>query len=109
MSGSKKIRQPTMGVGVRSVEIDDIPSDISADEWGEIQKFGQKLHEEQVKKAKQQHQDRVNQVRNVLDQQVKLRSELREKQAQERRDFDKKILDAAKKELEIEQQQKREL
>ena len=53
MSGSKKIRQPTMGVGVRSVEIDDIPSDISADEWGEIQKFGQKLHEEQIKKAKQ--------------------------------------------------------
>ena len=109
MSGSKKIRQPTMGVGVRSVEIDDIPSDISADEWGEIQKFGQKLHEEQIKKAKQQHLDRVNQVRNVLDQQVKLRSELREKQAQERREFDKKILDAAKKELEIEQQQKREL
>jgi hypothetical protein len=37
---------------VKSVEVDDIPSDISADEWGEIQKFSQKLHEEQQKKAK---------------------------------------------------------
>jgi len=29
-----------------------MPSDISDDEWGEIQKFGQKLHEEQLKKQK---------------------------------------------------------
>ena len=52
MSGQKRIRQAATGIGVKSVEVDDIPSDISADEWGEIQKFGQKLHEEQLKKAK---------------------------------------------------------
>ena len=76
----KKIRQVAGGIGVRSVEVDDIPSDISADEWGEIQKFGQKLHEEQLKKAKNDHVNRQKQVRDVLDQQIKLRAELREKQ-----------------------------
>ena len=30
-----------------------MPSDISDDEWGEIQKFGQRLHEEQQRKHKQ--------------------------------------------------------
>ncbi len=40
MSGIKRIRQVAGGIGVKSVEVDDIPSDISADEWGEIQKFG---------------------------------------------------------------------
>ena len=34
----------------RGAAIDDLPSDISDDEWGEIQKFGQRLHEEQVKR-----------------------------------------------------------
>ena len=36
MTNGKKIRQATMGIGIKSVEIEDIPSDISADEWGEI-------------------------------------------------------------------------
>lgn len=26
--------------GARAIPVDDLPSDISADEWGEIQKFG---------------------------------------------------------------------
>lgn len=63
----------------RSQVVDDIPSDISMDEWGEIQKFGQKLHEEQIKKQKNDHNNRIRQVREVLDQQVKVRNELREK------------------------------
>ncbi len=45
MSGQKKIRQANQAIGAKPVEVDDIPSDISADEWGEIQKFSQKLHE----------------------------------------------------------------
>ena len=79
LSGQKKIRQVVGGIGVKPVEVDDIPSDISADEWGEIQKFGQKLHEEQIRKQKNEHLSKVKQVRDVLDQQVKLRQELREK------------------------------
>ena len=44
-----------------------MPSDISDDEWGEIQKFGQKLHEEQQKKHKFQVEEKKKEVRNVLD------------------------------------------
>ena len=31
---------------VTAVEIENIPSDISEDEWGEVQRFGQRLHQE---------------------------------------------------------------
>ena len=91
------------------VEVEDMPSDISDDEWGEIQKFGQRIHEEQVKKHKAIQVQKVKQVREVLDQQVKLRAELREKTLKEREDFDKKILDQAQKDLDIEQRQKANL
>ena len=37
----------------RGQMVEDLPSDISEDEWGEIQKFGQKLHEEQMRKQKE--------------------------------------------------------
>ena len=62
-----------------AVQVEDMPSDISEDEWGEIQRFGQRLHEEQMKKQKVAHESRVKQMREVLDQQVKLRNEIREK------------------------------
>ena len=39
--------------------IDDLPSNISEDEWGEIQKFGQRLHEEQQRKHKEAQQKKV--------------------------------------------------
>ena len=39
---NKDMRLP----GQRSTQVEDLPSDISDDEWGEIQKFGQRLHEE---------------------------------------------------------------
>ena len=45
----------------------------------------------------------------MLDQQIKLRAELREKNVKEREDFDKRILDQAKKEMEVERKQKVEL
>ncbi len=56
-----------------------------------------------------EHQSRQKQVKEVLDQQIKLRTELRERKLKERQEFDKKILEAAKKEMEIEAKQKREL
>ena len=64
LSGQKLRKLPD---GARAVEVEDLPSDISLDEWGEIQKFGQRLHEEQIKKQKAQHENRVKQVREVLD------------------------------------------
>ena len=53
--------------GVETIQVENMPSDISDDEWGEIQKFGQKLHEEQQRKLKADHNNRVRQVRDVLD------------------------------------------
>lgn len=79
MSNRKNINKTLPNHMTRSQVVDDIPSDISMDEWGEIQKFGQKLHEEQIKKQKNDHNNRIRQVREVLDQQVKVRNELREK------------------------------
>lgn len=95
--------------GTKAVEVENMPSDISDDEWGEIQKFGQKLHEEKLKKEKAMHVERVKQVRDVLDQQVKLRAELREKQIKEKEDFDKRILDQARREMDAEKKKQQQL
>jgi len=37
---AKKSSQQLKLPGARAVTVDDLPSDISDDEWGEIQKFG---------------------------------------------------------------------
>jgi len=52
----------------RAIVVEDLPSDISEDEWGEIQKFGQRLHEEQKRKQKEDAQQKVKKVREVLEQ-----------------------------------------
>lgn len=59
--------------GARSVAVEDLPSDISDDEWGEIQKFGQRLHEEKQRKEKEAAMNKVKNVREVLDKQVAVR------------------------------------
>ena len=41
-------------------------------------------------------------MREVLDQQVKMRNDLKEKKKKEREDFDKRIIDQARKELDLE-------
>ena len=51
-----------------AIVVEDLPSDISEDEWGEIQKFGQRLHEEQKRKQKEDAQQKVKKVREVLEQ-----------------------------------------
>ena len=51
----------------REVKIDDLPSDISNDEWGEIQRYGQKLHEDAQRKVKEEHKMKAQQVKDVLD------------------------------------------
>ena len=90
----------------RSVVVDDLPSDISDDEWGEIQKFGQRIHEEKQRKEHLDHRNRVTNVRKVLDQQVAVRAELRQKAKADIVEFDKRILEQAKKEMEAETKHK---
>ena len=103
--GSVKGKAP----GARQIPVEDLPSDISDDEWGEIQKFGQHLYEAKQKKEKDEHIARAHNVKKVLDQQVAVRSELRAKQKQDIVEFDKKILEQARKELEAETKQKQML
>ena len=93
--------------GARSVAVEDLPSDISDDEWGEIQKFGQRLHEEKMRKEKEHALNKVRNVREVLDKQVAVRQELHTKAKQEREDFDRRILEQAKFEMEQENENKR--
>ena len=95
--------------GARSVAVEDLPSDISDDEWGEIQKFGQRLHEEKLRKEKEAAQNKVKNVREVLDKQVAVRQELKNKAKMDRQDFDRRILEQAKFELEQESENKRVL
>ena len=95
--------------GARQIPVEDLPSDISDDEWGEIQKFGQHLYEAKQRKEKDEHIARAHNVKQVLDQQVAVRSELRAKQKQDIVDFDKKILEQARLELEAENKQKQML
>ena len=58
---------------------------------------------------KQKEENRKKEVRDVLDQQVKMRQVLREKSIKEKEDFDKRILEQARKELEVERKQKQNM
>ena len=49
--------------GARQIPVEDLPSDISDDEWGEIQKFGQHLYEAKQKKEKDEHKARAHNVK----------------------------------------------
>lgn len=100
--GSVKGKAP----GARIIPVEDLPSDISDDEWGEIQKFGQHLHDTKKKKEKDEHIARAHNVKTVLDQQVAVRAELRAKNKQDIVDFDKRILEKARQEMENESKQK---
>ena len=97
---SKKKKHDIRLPGARSVDVEDLPSDISDDEWGEIQKFGQRLHEEKIRKEKENAMNKVRNVREVLDKQVAVRQELKTKAKMDREDFDRRILEQAKFELE---------
>ena len=55
---------------------------------------------------KAQHEKAKRQVRDVLDQQVALRVELREKNKKESEEFDKRLIEQARRELELEKKQK---
>lgn len=46
------------------------PSEISEDEWGEIQRYGRVLHKEQEDKEKKQRVDRLINTKRELDNQM---------------------------------------
>jgi len=50
-----------------AMTIDDLPSDISADEWGEVQKYGHILHIEAKRKEQTDKAAKIAKVKEVLD------------------------------------------
>jgi len=52
------------------LHIEKVPSDISEDEWGEIQRYGRVLHKEQEEKEKKQRVDRRLNAKRDLDNQM---------------------------------------
>lgn len=56
---------------VRDDDIESIPSAISEDMWGELPKYQYKLHQNQMKKAKEDLKKKKEMVRNTLDTQLK--------------------------------------
>lgn len=54
-------------ISSRDVKIEDIPSQISQDEWGEVQKYARILDQEQKIKEKQEYLQKQRQVKLTLD------------------------------------------
>lgn len=54
-------------ISSRDVKIEDIPSQISQDEWGEVQKYARILDQEQKFKEKQEYLQKQRQVKLTLD------------------------------------------
>lgn len=89
--------------------IDDLPSDISADEWGEVQKYGHILHIEAKRKEQTDKAAKIAKVKEVLDQQVITRKQLAVKHSAEKKEIDNKILDLARAEQEDEKKKMQDL
>ena len=62
-------------------EVKSLPSEISEDMWGELPKYQQILHQEQMRKEKEERERKKNLVRNTLEQQL---MEQRNKKKQDR-------------------------
>ena len=48
----------------------EVPSELSADEWGEIQRYGQIKYEEDQKRKKEVERNKKRELKQVLDKQV---------------------------------------
>lgn len=64
---TRNLVRQSLPVSLRTEKIEDVPSDISADEWGEIQRYGQTLAREATLKEQLERKTKQAQVRSVLD------------------------------------------
>lgn len=86
----------------RAEKVVDAASEISSDEWGEIQRYGDLVEQEKRRKERNDYLNKQKQVKEVLDQQVKHVHEEREKLKEKQKQMDKMILEKAKAELDQE-------
>lgn len=58
------------------------PSDLSSDEWGEVQRYGATLFEREKQEQRLKAHKKKQQVRTILDQQIQLREQLKKQEKQ---------------------------
>lgn len=91
------------------LHIEKVPSDISEDEWGEIQRYGRVLHKEQEEKEKKQRVDRrLNAKRDLDNQMLHLREHKQNQKARDRA-LDQMVLNKAAAERAAEDEKQRKL
>lgn len=93
---------------LREVDQESIPSDLSENQWAEINNYDFKLYQEQLNKHKKDLIDKKNMVRNTLNVQIEEQRQARLKLIDYNQKMDKLMIKNAKKELEVEKQQKQE-
>lgn len=86
--------------------IDDLPSQISRDEWGEVQKYSKILDQEQKQKEKQEYFHKQKQVKQTLDMQIRDQQLQKERLSIEKKEFDLFIIQNDRADLEKEKQKR---
>ena len=87
---------------------ESIPSEISEDMWGELPKLHDYNHKLQIQKEKQDHMQKLQNVKDTLDQQVKQQKLEKQQRQMEVKKMDREILNKAAEELELERKKKEE-
>lgn len=83
----------------RDDDLESIPSQISDDMWGELPRYQYKLHQEQIKKAKEEVKRKKQLVRTTLDSQLREQQEKKSKDLADAKEFDQRLLARAAQEL----------
>jgi len=81
-------------------------SQISRDEWGEVQKYGAILEQESKEKERNDFVQKQRLVKQTLDQQVQEQRKFKLQKERENKDLDKMIIDADRAHVEKENQKK---
>lgn len=84
----------------------DLNSQISCDEWGEVQKYGMILEQEMKEKERNDFLHKQRLVKQTLDQQVQEQRKLKLQKERENKELDKMIIDADRSHVEKENQKK---
>jgi hypothetical protein len=84
----------------KDLEIESRVSDLSGDEWHEIIKYERDKFEEDKQKQKEDFLNRRKMIKETLDRQLRERNQRIRKEIEDKKHFDKILLDNAKKQEE---------
>ena len=89
-----------------SKDVDDLPSNLSVDEWGEINRYGQILAQEEEKKKVEQRLSKQRKVREVLDSQIREQQLFNQKRLELEKQQDQQQISLSKSQLQKEESEK---